>query len=343
MRPGDGRGDRIFDGSTSASDWSGDWPLERYPQALRPAQGYLASNNQQPLDPAVRPGYLGWDWPTPWRAMRINQILRADAQMTPEKMQAAQTDPQSAMTPAVMDALHTAVTRAGSGATDEDRAALAFLEAWDRHFDVESKGAVLFTAVVEALTRRTWDEFTIAGEERRVATPNTMYLVRLLEDETSPWWDVRETAQATETRDDVLLSALRDAWTTTRARRGADPQAWRWGDQRQATIQHLLRLPGFGRESLAVQSGPGTLSPNEGRGTSGASWRFIVELGDAVTAWGTYPGGQSGNPVSSRYDDRLELWRTGKLAPLRVPFTADDLKGDAVTSAVRFVPIGGAR
>jgi hypothetical protein len=38
------------------------------------------------LDPAVRPGYLGWDWPTPWRAMRINEILRADARMTPEKM-----------------------------------------------------------------------------------------------------------------------------------------------------------------------------------------------------------------------------------------------------------------
>jgi len=37
IRPGDGRGDRIFDGSTGASDWTGMLPVERYPQALRPA------------------------------------------------------------------------------------------------------------------------------------------------------------------------------------------------------------------------------------------------------------------------------------------------------------------
>src|SRR5690606_11371048 len=95
VRPGDGRGDRVFDGTTSASDWTGDWPLERVPRAVDPAQGYLASANQQPLDPAVRPGYLGWNWPPPWRAIRINTILRGDSAMTPDKMRLAQTDPES--------------------------------------------------------------------------------------------------------------------------------------------------------------------------------------------------------------------------------------------------------
>ena len=111
-----------------------------------------------------------------------------------------------------------------------------------------------------------------------------------------------------------------------------------------ASVKHLLQLPGFGRESLQVQSGPGTLSPNDGRGTTGASWRFVVELGDSVVAWGTYPGGQSGNPVSSRYADRMELWRTGALAPLRLPRGAADLSGVQLRSVLTLRPIdGGAR
>jgi len=342
LRPGDGRGDHVFDGSTSRSDWTGDWPLAKYPQSLRPAQGYLASNNQQPIDPAVRPGYLGWNWPTPWRAMRINEILRADSAMTPEKMRLAQTDPRSVLTAPVLRVVREAVRSAGSSASPADSAALAFLEAWDGRFDLESRGAVLFAALVAEITGRTWDEFVVPGENSRAATPNTMMLVRLFEDATSPWWDDRATTDAVEHRDAIVRAALRSAWERTRQRRGNDPQAWRWGDQRTATIRHLLRLPGFGRESLSVQSGPGTLSPNDGNGTAGASWRFVVELGDPVTALGTYPGGQSGNPVSSRYVDRLELWRTGALSPLRLPRNAAALSGGQLTSSLRLSPMTGA-
>ena len=73
------RGDVLIDGSSSANDWQGWWPLADYPQAVDPPQGYLASANQQPKDPRVDPRYFGWDWPDPWRAMRINALLRADS------------------------------------------------------------------------------------------------------------------------------------------------------------------------------------------------------------------------------------------------------------------------
>ena len=344
IRPGDGRGDRILDGSTSKSDWLGDWPIAKYPQSLRPAQGYLASNNQQPIDPAVRADYLGWDWPSPWRALRINEILRADAAMTPEKMRLAHTDPRSALTEHVRGAVRAAVAARGMEVTTTDREALAFLDEWDGRFDLESKGAVLYNTLLQEITRRTWDEMAPPGETQRMATPNTMMLVRLFDDPASLWWDDRATTDVREARDQILLMSLRGAWVGARSRFGNDPRAWRWGNQRMASVKHLLQLPGFGRESLQVQSGPGTLSPNDGRGTTGASWRFVVELGDSVVAWGTYPGGQSGNPVSSRYADRMELWRTGALAPLRLPRGAADLSGVQLRSVLTLRPIdGGAR
>ena len=337
VRPGNGRGDRVFDGSTSASDWTGDWPVGRYPQSMDPAQGYLASNNQQPVDPTVHPGYLGWDWPTPWRAMRINEILRADAAMTPDKMRLAQTDPKSVLTDLVRNALRSAVTSSAT-ANDADREAMRFLDSWDGAYRVDSRGSVLFAAVMSELTNRTWDELTVPGEQRRAATPNTMMLVRLLADPTSAWWDDRSTTDTKEDRNAILLASLQEAWTATRMRAGNDPQQWRWGKQRFSNVRHLLQLPGFGRDSLAMQSGPGTLSPSEGRGTAGASWRFVVEMGDSVTASGTYPGGQSGNPVSTRYADRLPLWQKGELAPLRLPRKASDLTGTSLTSTLTFTP-----
>ena len=58
---------------------------------------------------------------------------------------------------------------------------------------------------------------------------------------------------------------------------------------------------------------------------------MVVELGDEVRAWGTYPGGQSGNPVSPRYTEFLGKWSAGTLDTLRFPKRADDL-APALTS-----------
>jgi penicillin amidase len=340
IRPGDGRGDRIFDGSSTANDWVGDQPLAWYPQTRAPRQGYIASANQQPMDPMSRRGYQGSEWPSPWRAMRINNLLRGNAQMTPDLMRQFQTDPKSELTGFVMTAVGDAMEaakRAGTWTAD-DESAFGLLSKWDGAFSPDASGAVLFDALVQSLTRKTWDELILTGEDRRVATPGQMILVRLLSEPSSVWWDDRSTDGTVENRDAIVLASLRDAWTTTKERLGDDQLAWKWSDVRVARVHHLLRLPGFGRDSLVVSSGPGTLSPSDAGGTHGASWRFVVELGPTMRAWGTYPGGQSGNPLSSRYDDRLELWRTGALAELRVPRAATELAADRTAAVLTLRP-----
>lgn len=345
IRPSSGRGDVAFDGTHSANDWVGSQPVGWYPQAINPAQGYLASANQQPLDPSVRGGYQGADWPSPWRALRINALLRADSSVTVDEMRQFHTDPRSEFTPFVMDALMQAkltATRVGTWSADDD-AAFAVLSESEPVFTPESSFAVLFNAVVNALNRHVWDELILPGEDRRIATPGQMVLVMLFRDPTNPWWDDHRTADLVETRDEILLRALRDAWSESRRQHGADPAQWRWGNVRSINVHHLLRLPGFGRTGLQVTSGPGTLSPSESNGTHGASWRFVVELGPEVRAWGTYPGGQSGNPVSARYADRIEQWRRGELSELRFPRSPEALPEEQTMSKLRFTPVGGLR
>jgi penicillin amidase len=65
---------------------------------------------------------------------------------------------------------------------------------------------------------------------------------------------------------------------------------------------------------------------------------MVVELGPEVRAWGTYPGGQSGNPTSRRYDDRLAKWRAGELDTLRFPRRASELSGQMLTSTLTLSP-----
>ncbi len=156
IRPGDGRGDVIRPGTTSESDWTGQWPVAEYPGAKNPAQGYLASDNQQPIDPRVNPRYLGADWYVPWRALRINQLLRGDSTVTPDDMRRFQTDPGSPradwMVPAFLAAAHSV-----SGDDTLARAA-TLLAQWDRRYTKDNRRAVLFEAAMEELPALLWDE-----------------------------------------------------------------------------------------------------------------------------------------------------------------------------------------
>jgi penicillin amidase len=146
-------------------------------------------------------------------------------------------------------------------------------------------------------------------------------------------------AEGIQERDAILAASLAAAYDSTRQRYGAPNEGqWRWDEVRHANIYHLLRIPAFSRLDLPIRGGPETLNPSSGQGTQGASWRMVVQLGPQVRAWAVYPGGQSGNPVSSRYADRLPLWLAGTLDPVRFPHAAADLAGPDVCAVLTLEP-----
>ena len=300
----------------------------------------MASANQEPLDPKERPEYLGLDTDfDPWRALRINRLLRADSLVTPETMQRWQTDPGSEraelFVPRFIAAGRQAQQRGQSSAALDS--AIAWLSAWDRRYVPDDEHAVLFEAAMRQLPSRTWDEL-VNESGRRVATPSSAILLGLINDSASTWWDDHRTSDIVEDRDAVLAASLVAAHDSLVRRFG--PRAdggWRWGVVGATRIMHLLTLPAFSEQNVPVQGGPSTLNPSS-TGGHGPSWRMVVELGDSVRAWGTYPGGQSGNPASPRYKDRIPLWREGVLDTLFAPRDTSSL----VTSArARLVPAGG--
>ncbi len=323
IRPGDGRGDRIRDGTTRASDWTGDWSVAELPQSTAPPQGFLASANQEPQHPRDQPRYLGGNWIPPWRALRINALLRADSLTTPATMRRWQTDPGSARA----DFYAPYLLRAASVRPADTALAHAarLLAAWDRRYTRNTEGAVLFEAAMAAASSGVWDELPPG------VRPGGGAFVALLDDPTSAWWDVRATPGAVEGRDDVLADALAQGYAAVLRAHGApESGGWRWSAVHRIHIWHLLRVPSLSKLDVDVAGGPSTISPSSAGGGEGASWRMVVELGREVRGWGTYPGGQSGNPASRRYDDRIPMWQRGELAELRFPRDAESVPTSSV-------------
>lgn len=367
IRPGDGAGNVLRDGTTRESDWTGNWAVAEYPQSFAPEQGFLASANQQPMDPLEEPRYMGANWPRPWRAMRINTLLRGNDVVTAEDMRSYQTDPGSAradlFVPAFLAAV-AGVTTGAPGAVQEAppgesasvaspqdsepspslAAATRLLAGWDRSYRLDREGTLLFETAMSGLARLLWDEFVddgpVSDGEPRTPLPSDVMTAILLEDPASPWWDLGETPRG-ETRDDLLARALEEAWDTLVSAHGTpEGRNWHWGEHRTAAIQHLLRIPSLGRVGIPMQGGTGTLNPSSGSGTHGASWRMVVELGDEVTARAIYPGGQSGHPLSRRYDDRLDSWAAGRLDTLRVPPSAEEIPASQRRGRLLLAPQG---
>lgn len=313
VRGGDGRGDHTFDGATRSTDWKGDWPVAEEPQAISPSQGFLASANQEPQDPREQRRYLGSDWPVPWRALRINQLLRGDSAVTPDAMRRWQTDPGSPRADLLVPYfLNAAETRPTDTALVHARRLLA---AWDRRYTLENEGAILFEDALRSLGERLWDE--LPSDVR----PGTGAVLALLEDPTNLWWDDRRTAGRVERRDDILAEALRAGYDQAVSDYGPpEDGGWRWSAVHRIDLWHVLHLAGLSRLGIPVTGGPSTISPSSvSGGSEGASWRMVVELGAEVRGWGTYPGGQSGNPASPHYADGLGQWIRGELTPLRFP------------------------
>jgi penicillin G amidase len=340
IRPDDGDGEVIRDGSLSANDWRGFWPVDRYPQSFDPQQGFLASANQEPQQPAAEYGYLGTDHGYEvWRALQIDRLLRANPRVTPDDMIRYQTDPGSVRADVYVPYFIASAEiegRRGRGSATLTAAA-ALLAQWNRRYTLDNQRAVLFETAMQELSERTWDELSKDG--RRAATPSTAVLAELLTQPNNAWWDDSRTRNAVEDRDDILARSLVAAYDSVSGKYGApDRGGWRWDHVRFTNIYHLLHIPAFSALNIPVPGGTGTLTPSIGTGHYGPSWRMVVEMGPEVHGWGTFPGGQSGNPLSPRYRDHLAFWEQGKLQPLFFPRTSAELTPASVSATLTLEP-----
>lgn len=304
------QGKYISDGSNPAYDWNQYIPQSHNPHTLNPERGFLSSANQFPAGPDY-PYYLEWSFESFERGMRINDRLRAMNNVTPDSFRNLQTDNFNYHAKTVLPTLLTYM-RAEKDLPEGAKLLLDSLNNWNYFNHAASIPTTIFAHWWKQLTINIWDDELGAETMRYPTRDRTAQFI--LNDTSARWFDNVNTPHK-EVCSEIIRLSLIQTYDTLVSRYGKPiSNTWRWANYKSTDILHIARLPGFGEMNLEVGGGAGIVNAITER--TGPSWRMVVALGPTINAFGTYPGGQSGNPGSYYYDNFIPTWTQGNLSPL---------------------------
>lgn len=310
-----GQGRTVGDGSSRAFDWLGWLPREQAPSSVNPERGFLSSANQAPAD-ATYPHYLGWPFEEPYRAIRINEALRAKEKHSPEDIMALQGDVSNSLAREVLPSLLATLSER-SALTERQSEMVEVLAKWDFKHEISSVGATIFSAWWTSLIEEIWSEkFPDARQFARPPIWRTVELIR--KDPESRHFDQLATPEK-ETLRDRARKAFQAAEARLVSERGDRVTRWTWGAFRPTDLPHLAKIPGLGRLNLEVGGDEKSVYANTG--SHGPVWKSVVAIGAGIDgaprAWSIYPGGQSGDPSSPLYDEYVDRWAKNELREIQ--------------------------
>ena len=299
----DRRGGFDVSGETA---WSRLIPFDRLPQRADPVSGRIVNANNRLVDETY-PHYLGREWEAPYRAIRIHELLNAQADHA-----AIQNDTVSLSARELLPHLLSAVPDMR-------------LRAWDGDMDRHRPEPLIYMAWVREAMRAVFaDELGPLFHDWWAYRPQV--LRRALLD--SPAWCDDTRTKPKETCEDRLALAHRNAVAFLQNRYGSETPPW--GEAHRARFSHPLagRIPLLGgllNREIATGGGPTTVNRGGSRfrderdpfrHAHGAGYRAIYDLENLDRSRFIQAVGQSGNPFSPHYDDLVELWRDGNYISL---------------------------
>lgn len=311
---GKGDGTVPAPGVSSDYDWTGYIPFDALPSGFNPPSGrFLAANNK--IVPDSYPYLITHDWELPYRAERIAELLDATPIQSVDSAAAMQRDTLSIVARRLLPLM--LQTKAS---TPEAAEALRHLGSWDFRMQRDRVEPLLFTAWLREFNRQILaDKLGPLFDEYWGLHPDV--IENILTAHTA-WCDNRETPEV-ETCAQQLSAALDRALDDLNHRYGGDPNLWRWGTAHPALFPHPLwsHLP-FVSSLLALAIPDDGAFDTIDNGTSfirdetdpfaavhGPTMRMIVDLAAPDGARFMVTPGQSGNLLSSHYDDLLRPWR----------------------------------
>lgn len=295
-RPGEGLG--IQDGTGAADPWRGFIPFEALPgEVMAGGAGAIANANQHPAG-AAYPYFLGARFSAPYRQLRIQDLLREARVADARTLWDWQGDAANLLAARTLPALLALLDPPSLGGAE--REGYERLRSWDRRDDAGSEAPVLFKLWWDHLNRNLWGGLAGDAPELYPAADRTEALL----------------AAGGEGRSlrEPVLAAFRKA---VEAAGGAGS----WGRHKRPRIEHLGRIPAFGRDHAPMSGGP--FSVNAHFGGRGTTWRMVAAMTPEPTALVAYPGGQSGNPLSLHYDRFLADWAAGRPRETRLKSLSD--------------------
>jgi penicillin amidase len=288
-------------------------------------RGWLATANQRIHAPDY-PHYLTQDWAAPYRQQRIEALLGAHTQHTPETLAAIQGDVYSLASVRLLPHLQAAAQASQHPLAAALRTELA---RFDGTMAADQAAPLVLVAWADELTRRLL--VPRLGEARVQALYGKRHFRATLEhvlehpDTAGAWCGAGGCALMAQHALDASLQRLQQ-------RHGRHLARWRWGDAHPAVSRHnpLSQVPFLAPWfEVRVPTGGDAFTVNVGQypldhanepyaNRHAASLRAIYDLADLENSRFIYQTGQSGHVFSSRYSDMAREWRDVRYRPLQL-------------------------
>jgi penicillin amidase len=340
-----GDGAQPSEGWTGNAEWTGFIPFEELPHQFDPPEHVIVTANNRPMPPSY-PYLIALEFPEPYRAQRITDLLSKQQRFTPNDFREIQADTRSLHAQALLPLLLRHV--AASDARTEQ--ALGILRQWDDNATGDSAASAIFQAWFRHLAP------SLVGDELGPVLPAyegrfsyvTRFVTNVLTAGSSPWCD-DVTTPVQETCDQAVTRALEDGLDDLQARMGRDMAGWRWDTIHHAVFPHqgldsvaLLRpllsrsVPNGGDWSTVDVGAVASASPYDQ--TSVPGYRQIVDLSPVNDSRFLDAVGEAGHFLSPHYDDFLADWKAVRHRRMRM--TRADADAGAI-GTLRLLPAAG--
>ena len=310
----------VLDGASGDDDPLGFYDFKDNPRNINPTKGFVVSANNQPdtYNGLVHSGYyyIGARYRT------INKALAQKDDWDIEEMKKLVLNDQSPYYPDNGKVMTSLI----SPKSNLQNEMVSALENWDGAHSLQDVAPTIYykwlyhilrLSMVDEISQRRFD----------LLLTNSMYLHAipdLLRNDTSVWWNNVATKK-NETRKDIFTKAFVTTTNELEEQLGSDISDWNWGKV------HFIEHPHpIGKEEPLDQIfnvGPYPIAGGEevinkisfilnGEGKyisrSGPAMRILLDFADLENSISINPTGQSGNFMSSHYDDQALMYLNGQ-------------------------------
>jgi penicillin amidase len=304
---------------TGEYDITGTIPFDEIPQVYNPPDNIVWSANQRQVTRDY-PYYIGTAsnfFDAGYRANEIRRVLNQKDKLSASDMQALQTDTRDFLAAQIVPVVLRSLSKAQL--SKQETKAVELLQSWDYRMETDSAAATVWSDF--------WDRYldeTFRPWWKSRAVKVDMQEVREALGQDLEAWTLRDPNNrafsapgvGSRTAADAQRKAFHTAIAELAKDLGSDPTSWRWGRVHQRELENLADVGGLTYGPRAERGDANTpLAAGGFPSTHGPSWRMVVDWG-AHTFQGIYPGGQSENPASFWYTNRVDTWWAGGLRPM---------------------------
>lgn len=296
-----------YDGAVVVEGTKGFVPFEQLP-SVYPGRGVVAftANNRmygENYRYALSPGFA-----PPYRAFRINEMLRAKQKIAPADFSAIQADVTSVAERELAHEVSAALLRMKS---DAECQCAALLGTFDGKFDQRSEGATLITGIRRAAVARfAYLHLPPDLAKRYLANASNEGFVAVMR-------MLRERPKGYVPKDDYdrfLVDATADA---VKRATNVMRSKMRWGLAWQVTPRHPLANLGVSQWNGTPFPGyGGPFTPHVQNTSFSQSFRAVWDIGNWDEGGIVIPQGESGRPGSPHFRDLATTWIDNKLVAL---------------------------